>query len=306
MLFGPVLPLEADVFTTIPPRFAKARPSAWGDINRRGKPVGSFLEGPCFDPDGNLYVTDIPFGRIFRISPAGDWTLIAEYDGWPNGSKLREGGKLYVTDYKRGIVVVDVKTGTVEPLLETFRTQSFKGVNDLCFSREGDLYFTDQGQSGLHDPSGSVFRYTRTGRLEELFSGIPSPNGIVLNADETEIHIAVTRANAVWRAPIMPDGCVSKVGCWLQLSGGVSGPDGLARDREGGIAVAQVGIGIWRFDSLGRPTHLVSRGIGAMCTNMAFRGEQIFITESVGGTILKAPWPVAGAELPLSATDHHP
>lgn len=29
----------------------------------------SFLEGPSFDRAGNLYVVDIPYGRVFRISP---------------------------------------------------------------------------------------------------------------------------------------------------------------------------------------------------------------------------------------------
>ena len=36
-----------------------------------GREVDSFLEGPVFDQVGNLYVTDIPFGRIFRIDPQG-------------------------------------------------------------------------------------------------------------------------------------------------------------------------------------------------------------------------------------------
>ena len=39
--------------------------SVWADANRGGRAVDSFLEGPVVDPGGNLYVTDIPFGRIF-------------------------------------------------------------------------------------------------------------------------------------------------------------------------------------------------------------------------------------------------
>ena len=37
--------------------------SVWADANQGGKPIDSFLEGPVFDDAGNLYVTDIPFGR---------------------------------------------------------------------------------------------------------------------------------------------------------------------------------------------------------------------------------------------------
>ena len=303
MFSNPVTAIASEVFTAMPATFARKRRSTWGDVNRRGEAMGSFLEGPCFDEAGNLFVCDIPFGRIFRITPAGEWTLVAEYDGWPNGLKYRAGGTLYCTDYKRGIMTIDVATGAVSPAIETFRTQSFKGVNDLCFSRRGDLYFTDQGQTGWHDPTGSVFRYTREGHLEPLFSGIPSPNGIVLNAAETEIYVAITRGNAVWRAPIMPDGGVSKVGCFLQLSGGVSGPDGLAMDQDGGIAVAHVGMGICRFDKYGRPTHMLDGGLGRMWTNMAFRDHDIYVTDSGEGSVIRGRWPAAGAVLPLANAD---
>ena len=59
---------------------------------------------------------------------------------------------------------------------------------------------------------------------------------------ETSLYVAVTRANAVWRVPLMPDGSVAKVGNFIQLSGG-GGPDGLAVDRDGNLAVAHIGLG---------------------------------------------------------------
>ena len=60
----------------------------WADANRPGQPTNCFIEGPSFDADGNLYIVDIPFGRIFRIAPDGRWSLVVEYDGWPNGLKI--------------------------------------------------------------------------------------------------------------------------------------------------------------------------------------------------------------------------
>jgi sugar lactone lactonase YvrE len=71
--------------------------------------VECFLEGPCFDRDGNLWVLDIAFGRIFRIDPNGMWDLVIQYDGWPNGMKIRQDERLFI----------------------------------------GDLYFTDRGQPGV-------------------------------------------------------------------------------------------------------------------------------------------------------------
>ena len=72
-----------EVFTEIPDSFRKTGRSAWADSNKRGAELHSFLEGPSFDRAGNLYVVDIPWGRIFRISPQGQWELAIEYDGWP-------------------------------------------------------------------------------------------------------------------------------------------------------------------------------------------------------------------------------
>jgi gluconolactonase len=75
----------------------------------------SFLEGPVWGDDGNLYVTDIPWGRVFRIDPQGAWTLVAEYDGEPNGMKFLDAGTLLITDYKNGLMRLDVASGQVSP-----------------------------------------------------------------------------------------------------------------------------------------------------------------------------------------------
>ncbi len=95
----------------------------------------------------------------------------------------------------------------------------------------------------------------------------------------------------------MLDGGVSKVGTWIQLSGGFAGPDGLAVDVEGGVVVAHLGIGIWRFDRRGRPTHLAELPEDNYGTNVAFGGpdgRSLFITESATGCILRCEMPVAG------------
>ena len=53
-----------------------------------------------------------------------------------------------------------------------------------------------------------------------------SPNGLVMDPDETMLYIAVTRANAVWRMPLPKEGGTFKVGVFVRLSGGLGGPDG--------------------------------------------------------------------------------
>ncbi|RPH57532.1 hypothetical protein EHM82_01090, partial [bacterium] len=112
----------------------------------------------------------------------------------------------------------------------------------LVFASNGDLYFTDQGQTGLHDPTGRVYRLSADGRLDCLLDTIPSPNGLVLNRSENVVFVAVTRANAIWIVPMTERGGVSKVGLFVQLP--CPGPDGMALDEKGSIAVAHPGLGV--------------------------------------------------------------
>jgi len=289
--------IKAETFFRLPDRFRKKSRTSWSDPNRLGAEVDSFLEGPSFDLAGNLYFVDIPFGRIFRLKMNGDCDLVVEYDGWPNGLKIHKDGRLFVCDYKKGILTVNPRDGSINVLLGSRNSEAFKGVNDLIFAGNGDCYFTDQGQTGMHDPTGRVYRLTQNGQLDCLLNNVPSPNGIVLNNAENRILVAVTRQNAIWRAPMMTDGSVSKVGTFIQLSGGHAGPDGLAMDQEGGLYVCHVSLGVWRFDDHGRPTHFIESAEGHHITNIAFGGADnrtVYLTEAETGTIQTAVMPFPG------------
>jgi gluconolactonase len=292
--------IEAEVFTSLPP--ALRRPAArsyWADKNRRGAPVDSFIEGPSFDLQGNLWFVDIPFGRIFRASPGGEVELMAEYDGQPNGLKIDARGRIFIADFRNGIMSLDPASGQVETVLGDADSEGFKGCNDLHFGPDGALYFTDQGQTGLQDPSGRVYRwYPDSGRLDCLIDKVPSPNGLVLDSSGHTLYVAVTRANAVWRLPLSQSQRVVKAGLFLQFSGGRAGPDGLALTRDNGVVVCQTGMGlVWVHDALGIPIAVVRSPKGLGTTNCAFGGidgRTLYITESDSGSILRAELPVAG------------
>jgi gluconolactonase len=299
--FAPPRRIESSIFTRMPDHFRKLRHGAWADANRGGQAIDCFLEGPSFDRDGRLYVVDIPNGRVFRIDQAGTWEQVAEYDGWPNGLKIHRDGRIFIADYKRGLMLLEPASGAVTPFLETVASESFKGVNDLVFGRSGTLYFTDQGQTGMHDPTGRVYRLTPDGRLTCLLGTVPSPNGIVVDANESFLLVAVTRANQVWRVPLLASGLTVKVGVFAHLHGGTSGPDGLALDADGCLLIAHAGFGsIWRLSSRAEPLERVVSCAGYSITNMAFGGPggtRLFITESETGSILQADMPAPGLAL---------
>lgn len=292
--------IEAEVFTQLPASLRRpGAQSYWADKNRRGAPVDSFIEGPSFDLQGNLWFVDIPFGRIFRASPSGEVALMTEYDGQPNGLKIDARGRIFIADFRNGIMTLDPVSGKVETALGDADTEGFKGCNDLHFGPDGALYFTDQGQTGLQDPSGRVYRwYPDSGRLDCLIDKVPSPNGLVLDTSGHTLYVAVTRTNAVWRLPLSQSQRVVKAGLFLQFSGGRAGPDGLALTRDNGVVVCQTGMGlVWVHDALGIPIAVVRSPKGLGTTNCAFGGPDgrtLYITESDSGSILRAELPVAG------------
>ena len=93
--------IQTEVFAEVPQSLRKTTvPAERIAAGGGGIPAGSFLEGPSFDRAGNLYVVDIPYGRIFRISLKGNFDLIAEYDGEPNGLRIHKDGRIFVADHK--------------------------------------------------------------------------------------------------------------------------------------------------------------------------------------------------------------
>lgn len=299
-MFAPPELVRTEVFAEVPAKLRKAgTPAERLAAGKGATPAGCFLEGPAFDREGNLYVVDLAFGRIFKISPQKDFSVAAEYDGEPNGLAIHRDGRIFIADHKKGILALEPKTGDIKPVVTRYHQQGFKGVNDLIFDAKGALYFTDQGVSDLADPSGCVYRYSE-GKLSQLANCIPSPNGLVFDQSEKILFVAVTRANAVWRLPIAPDGTVVRMGVQIQLSGG-RGPDGMAMDEAGGLVVAHPEMGaVWVFDRRSEPKLRVQSCASDMVTNVCFGGadrKSLYITDSGAGAILTARVRTAGVAL---------
>ncbi len=280
--------LETQLFSRIPDALAK---------RADGKRAG-FLEGPSIDRNGNLLCVDVQAGRIYRISPDRQWSVLVEYDGIPNGLKLHKDGRAFIADRKNGLMILDPATGAIETVLSgPGAGQKFKGLNDLHFAANGDLYFTDQGRTGLQDPSGRVYRYSASGDLHTIIDNAPSPNGLVLSKRENALYVAVTRANAIWRVDL--DDAARRVGLFVQLP--CAGPDGVALDDDGNVVVAHPTLGaVWVFSRIGLPLHFIRTCAGDMTTNIAFGGpdnKTLFVTESRTGSILSVVLPTAGRRM---------
>ncbi|WP_419896079.1 SMP-30/gluconolactonase/LRE family protein [Roseomonas sp. USHLN139] len=294
MWFPAPRPLTPRLLSRLPDRHRTPRRTAWSDANRGGALLHSFLEGPCFDATGALLVVDIPNGRVFRVGPR-EWDLVAEYDGWPNGLAAGSAGSLLLADHRHGLLSLDPATGSIAPLLETVHSEGFKGLNDVAVGPEGQILFTDQGQTGLQDPSGRLWRLWPDGRVEKLIGNGPSPNGIALDRAGTHAYVAMTRSCEVWRFALRQEPFVGKAQCFVRLPGGTMGPDGLALDARDRLFVANPGHGmVWGTDPHGRPVFAIDcTSFGRLPTNLCFGpdGTTLLITESESGSILAVDIP---------------
>src|SRR5262249_18347302 len=151
---------------------------------------------------------------------------------------------------------------------------------------------TDPGRSSLSDPTGRVFRLRADQtRPDVILTNVPYPNGIALSPDGSLVYIAATRGNAVWRLmAAAPDPLLPMAGIFLQLSGGL-GPDGLAVDAAGRLAVAQAQAGrAYLFSAIGDCLARIRLPRGLWTTALAFArdGKALYIVEAQYGAVWRA------------------
>ncbi|OAA59733.1 Sugar/inositol transporter [Niveomyces insectorum RCEF 264] len=267
--YSPPPVIKAELYVRVPDEIrCLGEESEWKGGTARTL-QGIFIEGPVADVKGNIYFVDIPYGRILKIDSDKTVTVCARWDGEPNGLAATKDGDLLVADYK----------------------QRFKGPNDLIVDSKDNVYFTDQGQTGMTDPTGKVYRLSPDGKLDTLVDNGVSPNGLALSPDEKYLYVAMTRSNQVWRLPLHPDGTTSKVANFFQ-SFGTAGPDGLAFDEEGNLFICHPSLGsVFVVDPTGVPkARIVSGTKGIHFTNCCFGGPEnktLYITDSLEGAIQK-------------------
>ena len=102
MNFYPPPPtIQASLYVRIPDDIrCKDKESEWrGGFSRTFQNI--FLEGPVYAASGDVYVVDIPYGRILRVTPSREVLVEAEWDGEPNGLAVDPDGKIAIADYKQ-------------------------------------------------------------------------------------------------------------------------------------------------------------------------------------------------------------
>lgn len=205
------------------------------------------MEGPEFDDEGNLYVCSVgmtyPINYILKVD--GDKNITTVWEGAlsPLGLAFHEDGRLFAVCREGEILVMDKDGGNVSTITPVYGDWSFS-LNDICFTAEGDLIFTDwQGTEA--NPIGGIYVLTAESGYQELTvlaDKLPGPNGVELSPDGSILWVGMTNQDAIYRIDVVyKDGTVAaeKVELIYQNSG-AGQPDSNEIDADGNLYQAMI------------------------------------------------------------------
>ena len=223
-----------------------------------------FTEGPAANARGEVFFTDVPESKIYRIDLQGRITLFAENTGGANGLMFGADGRLYACAGKKRQLVAYTPDGKLQVVAKDIQG------NDLAITPMG-IYVTEPSKKRV------VF-VGKDGSIQPVDTrGLDFPNGVVASPDFTQLYVADTRRQRANVYQIRPDGSLRykepMVHLHLAPESNQSGADGMCVDREGRLYVT-TRLGLQVCDQLGRVQLILEKPQRAWLSNVAFGGPQ--------------------------------
>jgi sugar lactone lactonase YvrE len=196
-------------------------------------------------PDAGSVFTGTEDGVIWRVSADGAKVdRIAETGGRPLGIEIEAPGRLLVCDAERGLLRVDVGSGSVETVVDRVAGVPMRFCNNAAVAADGTVWFSDSSTvHGIAAWRSDIAEATCTGRLLRLdpdgtltvvLDGLDFANGVALAADESYVAVAESGACTVVRHWLTGDRAGTRDLLVPELPGY---PDNIARGSDGLIWV---------------------------------------------------------------------
>jgi len=243
-----------------------------------------FTEGPVWDPNGFVYVSDEEQNKIFQVYDDGRRKELITL-GDPDGNTYDQDGKLIdCASVLRAMIRIGAD-GKYTILADRFEGKRFNSPNDVVIGPDGAIYFTDptldlpQGEK-QEIPFQGVYRLDREGEVRLLTKELTQPNGLAFSPDGKKFYVDDSEQRNIRVYDFHPDGTVSNGRIFGSEAGppksGV--PDGMKVDKNGNLYVTGP-EGIWVWDAQGH--HLGTIVMPEQPANLAWGGADygtLFIT----------------------------
>jgi gluconolactonase len=221
-----------------------------------------WTEGPMWHK-GALWFSDLSSNKMYSLTPDGKLKVLLDKAGglqsFPAGAYggsnamavNKDGTVLMMQHGMRRIVQLDDKMN-VKTFLDKYQGQQFNSPNDLVFTADGALYFTDPPY-GFFDPTApnkdpdkdprhvikfnGVYRY-KNGNLTAVITDLPRPNGLAFSPDGKTFYVSNSEnPRAIYKYDVKPDGTLVNREMFADLSKqpGEGNPDGMKVDSAGNL-----------------------------------------------------------------------
>ena len=250
-----------------------------------------FTEGPAVDATGQVYFTDIPESKIFKIDLDGKASLFLENSQKTNGLMFGPGGKLYgCQSGSRKIVAFDEK-GQTETIADEVDS------NDLVVGAQGGIYFTDPR---FGDPQGGKVWYINPRREKRIVAEGIKPNGIILSPDEGTLIVTDSQEPSLWTYRVEQDGSLTHRDRYygplrMVVGQAGTGSDGMTVDSQARLYVA-TRAGLQMFDPIGRMGGVIAQPVrDRPLSNVCFGGRDFnMLYVTAGDKVFRRPTQATG------------
>ena len=265
----------------------------------------NWSEGPLWISEMNaLIFSDVPENTIYKWTENDSISVYLSPSGYtgdkPRGGEMGSNGLTLSADRKLtlaqhgnrviGQMNASLETPTADftSLASSFSGKKFNSPNDVIFSRNGTLFFTDPpyGLEGfLDDPTKElsfcgVYLMRKEGEVELIDDQVTFPNGIALSRDESKLYVACSDPEkAIWKVYDLDENLKVKSSKIffdatekVKTSKGL--PDGMKVHSSGNIFATGPG-GVYVFDAEGK--HLGTINTGQATSNCAFDDDENYL-----------------------------
>jgi sugar lactone lactonase YvrE/poly(3-hydroxybutyrate) depolymerase len=224
-------------------------------------------EGPVANTKGEVFFTDIPHSKTYRIGLDGNVSEFIADTKRANGQAFGPDGRLYsVATGEQKILAYDAD-GKMSVIAEEI------AGNDIIVAHNGNIYVTNP--PGNNTASSRVWLIRPNGEKSVVDTGLKFANGIALSPDQSLLYVADYRSHWIYSYEVQPDGTLQSKQryYWLHAldSADDSAPDGMRVDRDGRLYVA-TNLGIQVCDQAGR-VNCIMPTPNRRITNLCFGGE---------------------------------